>query len=119
VQRVCEVIELGWPGSVEARDSDGTSPLMFASYRSHAGNVKALLAVGADVNAADNSGWTALIYACRSGHLESARHLVAAKARVNTRSTYGDTPLNCARGRGGHANPAIEALLLAAGATAV
>jgi hypothetical protein len=45
---------------------------------------------------------------------------VAAKALVNARSTHGFTPLNCSRGRGfRRANPAIEALLLAAGATAV
>ena len=119
VQRVCELVELGWPGSVEARDSAGSTPLMWASYRGHAGIVKALLAAGADVNAAKNNGWTALIYACFYGRLESARLLVAAKALVNARTTDGDTPLNIARGHGGgRANPAIEALLLAAGATA-
>jgi hypothetical protein len=120
VPRVSELIELGWPGSVEARDADGWTPLIWASYRGHAGIVKALLAAGADVNATSNGGWTALIDACYNDHLESARLLVAAKALVNARSTYGFTPLNCARGRGGcPESPAIEALLLAAGATAV
>jgi hypothetical protein len=98
---------------------EGWTPLMGASRRGHAGIVKALLAAGADVNAADNSGWTALICACCLGRLESARLLVAAKAPVNARDIYGYTPLNCSRGRGGNADPAIEALLLAAGATAV
>ena len=119
VQRVCELIELGWPGSVKARNQWSWTPLMRASFRGHAGTVKALLAAGADVNAATDIGWTALIYACHHGHLESARLLVAAKALVNARDNYGRTPLNCARGRDGRANPAIEALLLAAGATAV
>jgi len=119
VQRVSELIELGWPGSVEARTGQGTTPLLCASYCGHAGIVKLLLAAGADVNAADDTGWTALIWACYHGRLESARLLVAAKALVNVRGNDGYTPLNCARGRHGHANPAIEALLLAACATAV
>ena len=119
VQRVCEVVELGWPGSVKARDGHGSTSLMWASNRGHAGIVRALLAAGADVNAAANYGLTALIYACYYGRLECPRLLVAAKALVNARSTNGDTPLNIARGHGGgRANPAIEALLLAAGATA-
>ena len=119
VQRVCELIELGWPGSVEARDRYSSTPLMCAS-RGHVGIVKALLAAGAGVNAASNAGWTALISACHNGHLESARLLVAAKALVIARSTDGYTPLKFSRGHeGGRANPAIEALLLAAGATAV
>jgi hypothetical protein len=119
VQRVCELIELGWPGSVEARYSGSMTPLMFASSRGHDGIVKALLAASADVNAASNYGSTALIYACYRGRLEPARLLVAAKALVNVRDNGGYTPLNCARGRNRTiANPAIEALLLAAGATA-
>jgi len=120
VQRVCELIELGWPGSVEARGSYGCTPLMRASLNGHAGIVKALLAAGADVNAANNHGGTALIMACYFGHLEAARALVASGANVNAEDGDGDTPLNCTRGRDGRpANPAIEAILLAAGATAV
>ena len=120
LQRVREVIELGWPGSVEARDDDGSTPLIDASFYGHAGIVKALLAAGADVNAAINNGETALIFACYFGHLEAARALVASGANVNAVDQDECTPLSCARGHdGADANPAIEALLLAAGATAV
>ena len=120
VQRVCEVIELGWPGSVEARDVHGWTPLMNASMHGRAGIVKALLAVGADVNAASTNGETALIFACYFGHLEAARAVVASGANVNAVDQDECTPLSCARGHdGADANPAIEALLLAAGATAV
>ena len=119
VQRVCELIELGWPGSVEVRVVHGWTPLMCASRFGHAGIVKALLAAGADVNAASIQGKTALIWACYFGHLEAAQALVASGANVNAVDRDGWTPLNCAHGRDGAvANPAIEALLLAAGATA-
>jgi len=120
VQRVCELVELGWPGSVEARGVYGWTPLILASHRGHSGIVKALLAAGANVNAASNRGETALICACFNGKLEAARALVASGANVNTVVRGGLTPLSCACGRGGAvANPAIKALLLAAGATAV
>ena len=71
------------------------------------------------MNAASNSGMTALIWACLFGQLEAARALVASGANVNAVGQAGVTPLNLARGRYGDADPAIEALLLAAGATAV
>ena len=66
-------------------------------------------------------GWTPLIGASYCGRASIVKVLlVAAKARVNARSTDNYTPLNCSRGEmGATANPAIEALLLAAGATAV
>ena len=120
VQRVCELIELGWLGSVEARDRIGQTPLILASLRGRAGIIKALLAAGADVNVANNQGSTALIWACYYGQLEAAHALVASGADVNAVEQYGRTPLNLARGRNGaFTNPAIETLLLAAGATAV
>jgi hypothetical protein len=61
---------------------------------------------------------TALICACVDGRLEATRTLVASGANVNVVDQNGWTPLNCARGRIRLATPAIEALLLAAGATA-
>ena len=117
--RTCELLELGWPGSVDARGRWNATPLMEAICHGHAGIVKALLAAGADVNAADNCGCTPLMCACFSGRLEIARLLVAAKALVNARDVFDRTPLNLSRGRVSTANSAIEALLLAAGATAV
>jgi hypothetical protein len=121
VPRVCELIELGWPGDlVEARSQWGWTPLMGASICGHAGIVKALLAAGTVVNAARGDGWTALLDACYRGRLEIASLLVAAKALVNVMDAGGRTPLNLSRGfDGATANAGIEALLLAAGATAV
>jgi ankyrin repeat protein len=101
------------------RNQWGPTPLMDASACGHTGIMKALLAASADVNATSNYGETALIYACFYGRLEPARLLVAAKALVNVMDNDGYTPLNGSRGfSGAHADPAIEALLLATGATA-
>ena len=44
MQRVCEVIELGWPGSVKAGTRDGYTPLIGAIESGHTGTIKALLA---------------------------------------------------------------------------
>jgi hypothetical protein len=114
VGRVHVILELGWPGSINARDCFGNTPLILASYRGHSRIVKVLLAAGAEVNATNGGGETALICACSWNRLETARLLVSAKAFVNARSTSGSTPLNRVRG-----NPALAALLLAAGATNV
>ena len=116
---MCEALELGWPGSVNARDGRGYTPLMSASFRGHDGVVRALLAAGADVNAASEEGYTALIWTSYFGRESCAQLLVAAGATVDARSKRGLAPINFARGHGGAtASPAIEALLLAAGATA-
>jgi hypothetical protein len=117
-QRVCELIELGWPGSVDARTDVLSSPVIWAGYRGSAPVIKLLLAAGADVNAASTSQFTALLWAAFFGFEAPANHLIAAGADVNALSRSGYTPLNCARGRGGHPSAAVEAALLAAGATA-
>ena len=114
VQQVCEMVELGWPGSVDARDEGGCTPLV--NVTSLTSIVRLLIALGADVNAASSSGGTALILACFFGRIDAVRVLIAAGANLNARDNAGDTPLRCSRET---CNPAIEALLLAAGATAV
>ena len=120
VQRVSELLELGWPGSIEERGYNGDTPLIDSSRRGRVGIMKVLLAAGADVTMTSNGGMTSLIYACYFGRLEAARLLVAATSFVNARDIYGNTPLSCSRGcYDAIADPAIEALLLAAGATAV
>jgi hypothetical protein len=118
VQLACELAELGCPGCIEKPDGWSDTPLINACISGSADIVTALLALGANVNAAGEESKSALIRACRVGHLDVARILVASGADVNATSVGGQTPLNCARGRHGHPNPAIEALLLAAGATA-
>ena len=118
VQLACELVELGCPGCIEKLDGWSDTPLINACISGSADIAKALIALGANVNAAGEEDKSALIRACRVGHLDVARVLVASGANVNAISVGGQTPLNCARGRHGHPNPAIEAFLLAAGATA-
>jgi hypothetical protein len=119
VQRVCELVELGAPGIVNARNRAGCTSLVVSSWRGHAAVVSALLAAGASVDDSSPRGWTPLICACLCCREAAADVLVAAGADVNSCASGGDTPLNLARGRHRRASPVIEALLLLHGATRV
>ena len=113
VRRVCELVELGWPGSVDARDAEGATPLLEASGRGLAATVKMLLAAGADANALSRRGLTPLMAAGARGDASVVSALLAAGARVNAARRSRETPLHsaCAHGH-------LEAarLLVAAGA---
>ncbi len=90
-------------GDVNAKDKDGWTPLMHATfpyddakgtYRGiDAAKVKALIAAGADVNARSNSGTTALANAAMCGDEDSVVALIAAGADVNAPDDKGYTPL--------------------------
>jgi ankyrin repeat protein len=91
--------------NVNAReDWFGETALMWAAAENHAGVVKALVALGADVNARSmhkeppvlefpqsggpnmpfpRGGWTALMYAAREGAIDAARALVELGADLN------------------------------------
>ncbi|XP_049772726.1 protein roadkill-like [Schistocerca cancellata] len=77
------------------------------------GQLRALIAAGADVGARDGGGWTALHKAAVRGEVEAVRLLVGAGAAVAARSTGGWTPLHYAAANG-HAE--VAAALLDAGA---
>jgi len=114
VQRVCEAIELGWAGCVDASNPRGVTPLMRASGAGHEGVVRALLAAGADATAAAKDGTTALHAACGGGREAVARLLVAAGADVGASDRAGKTPLAALPA----GCDALAGLLRAAGATA-
>ena len=94
-------------------DDDDITALIWASIRSDASVVEALLAAGADVNKPTLSNLTALMCACRDGHSEIVKMLIAAGAHVNAVNFAKWTALMKAA-RYGHA--AIVEMLLAAGA---
>jgi ankyrin repeat protein len=99
---------------VNARDAEGNTPLILASFYAGPECVALLIEKGADVNAANAAGATALIRAATS--YEKARLLVDAGAEVRVRTALGNTPLTLAARRAG--NSRTVRLLLERGADA-
>ena len=110
-QAVRNLIDNG--ADVNARDGEGNTPLILASFYASPECVALLLEKGADVNAANKAGVTALIRAATSH--EKARLLLEAGARVRVRTAdLGNTPLILAARRAG--NSRTVRLLLERGA---
>ncbi|MFC1835615.1 ankyrin repeat domain-containing protein [Thermodesulfobacteriota bacterium] len=96
---------------VNARNADGWTRLMEASFNGDIRTVKALLARGADVNAKDQDGWTALMLVggvvavevipeSAAIRVEIAKALLARGADVNAKNKDGLTALMLASKRG-------------------
>jgi ankyrin repeat protein len=99
---------------VNARDAEGNTPLILASFYAAPECVKLLIDQGADVNTTNRAGATALIRAATS--YEKTRWLLAAGAKVRARTALGTTPLILAARRAG--NSRTVQLLLERGANA-
>jgi ankyrin repeat protein len=113
VPSVRKLIEDG--ADVNARDAEGNTPLLMASFYAGPDCVDLLIEKGADVNAANRADVTPLIRAATS--YEKARLLVAAGAKVRVRTTdLGNTPLLLAARRAG--NSRTVQMLLECGADA-
>jgi ankyrin repeat protein len=115
--------------SVNARDENGGTPLMNASYVGDTevgfhplGVVKLLLTHGANVNAKDKFGGTALMTASSTDSIQAVKLLLAKGAQVNAQDKEGRTALMGAaysEGEGeAYASPEIVKYLLAHGANA-
>jgi len=78
---------------VNAKNSDGNTPLHWAASRGHLKLGKYLLLKGAKINAKNGSGYTPLYNAAWTGRLETARFLISKGADVNSKDILGNTPL--------------------------
>jgi ankyrin repeat protein len=79
-----------------AKDKEGWTTLMLASYNNYKDIVQALLDVVADINVKNTVGNTALIYASRDGFLNIVQLLIDAGADINIKNKYGKTALQIA-----------------------
>lgn len=99
---------------LDARDSNGLTPLYLAAQSGHAEIVSSLLAEGASVNSVGRFGRTPLHRAVRGGHISVVRALLSSPGiRLNDRQEGGDSALHEAASNG-HTD--IVELLIAAGA---
>jgi ankyrin repeat protein len=82
---------------VDARDSDGSTPLHCAAWKGHANVVTLLLDNGADVNAKntnDHWGDTPLHAAAHGNQRAAAEVLLARGADIHALNTFGRKPLD-------------------------
>ncbi len=87
-------------GNVNAKNKNGWTSLMIASYYGYTDLVKTLIEDGADVNEKNNDGVTALMWSASEGHTEVTRQLINAKADVNARNKNNATALGWATSYG-------------------
>jgi ankyrin repeat protein len=83
-------------GLIQARDSDGSTPLHRAIWKGHQEVVSLLLSAGADVNAEntnDHWGTTPLHAAAHANQAAIAQMLIDHGANLNAQDMNGKTPL--------------------------
>ncbi|KAJ4913503.1 Acyl-CoA-binding domain-containing protein 2 [Raphanus sativus] len=92
VENLLKSIESGIP--VNAKDSEGRTPLHWAIDRGHLQIAKLLVDKNADVNAKDNEGQTPLHYAVVCDRETIAEFLVKQKANTASKDDEGNSPLD-------------------------
>jgi uncharacterized protein len=85
---------------VNAREPDGSTALLWASYSSNADLVGALLRAGADTNLTNRYGVSPLLEACRIGNVAIIEQLLRRGAKLDTAYPDGETPLLAAAASG-------------------
>lgn len=79
---------------VNAIDSEGTPPLVYASCFGHKDVVTALLDAGAEVDKQDRNQWSALMWAMTNQHKDIAKILLDHGASTEIQSSTGRTALD-------------------------
>ena len=102
---------LAFGADPNAKNHDGSTPLILAAWAGHMETVQYLIQRGANVNAKTESGHTALTRACMNGHADIAQLLLKNGANPNCETSQGFTPLFLAR-----ENPQVKEVLLQHGA---
>src|SRR4051812_16821067 len=100
-------------GDVDARESDGSTPLQWAVYQRDAAEVQRLLEAGADVSLANNYGATPMSLAAATGDAKIIRLLLKAGADPDSANAEGQTALMAVARTG---NVEAAKLLVRAGA---
>ncbi|MBU0743921.1 MAG: ankyrin repeat domain-containing protein, partial [Gammaproteobacteria bacterium] len=88
---------------------DGLTAIMWASKLGHAGIVKSLFDLGANVNQRNNHGITPLMLAAENNHKKVLKLLIEDGAKINLKNNKGQDALAFARETG---NADIEKLLI-------
>ena len=100
-------------GDVNAQAGDGSTALLWASYRDDLESADLLMHAGADVNLANDLGATPIWAASRNGSAAMADRLLAAGADPRAPLLLGEPPLVTAARSG---NPEVVRMLLEKGA---
>ena len=95
---------------LNSAEGDGSTALLWASYRDDLESADLLIHAGANVNAANDLGGTPLWAACQNGSSAMVKKLLDAHANANAALLLGETPLMVAS-RGGY--PDVVQLLIA------
>lgn len=85
---------------IDAKDTEGDTPLMWTAETGYVNAAQVLLEYGASIEAKNNNGMTALHWAAKNNHIEVMKLLIGKGANVNVQDNYGKTPLDCAREEG-------------------
>lgn len=78
---------------LEAKDGEGRTPLMVATYHHHAAAAQVLIAAGANVNAQDKMLNSPFLYAGAAGYADILKMCMAAGADYKVYNRYGGSAL--------------------------
>ncbi len=88
---------IGKGANIDAKDTTGGTPLIYASYWNHTKLVELLIGKGANIDAKDNNGWTPLTKAAYKGYTSIAILLINAGANIKVQNNKSNTALDIAR----------------------